>query len=802
LPVNRPNVTVPTSTTPTTRTTPASTVARPTISKPTASNSATNTIVNALTGAALGAGTKLIVDKLTGKKTVVAATPEEQAAQAEKIATDKETAKRKAKGQSSAAPQKPAEPPLTSKVLTEEEIQAELDKAKAAEEPMGLPDGAVKNADGTYSVIDGNIKTIYNADGSVAGMESAGNVSGAESLGIGETMVNPDGTTVTALDDGKGGIMYVYGGTTSDGLSPKNVVNADEPVGRGLNGTTTKAENNYFDDGEGNIYALNANGEYELLAAKDTYTVGEDGSFTWNDFTNPEEEIIDTPEIVAWTDPDTGETWNLSDSGMWTLEGDDTSVAEDFALNGDSSDSGISFQEANNLPFDPYEDYVEYDPNKYGDLAIEDYFGPMKSGGLITMMKKGGGVHMAEGGLGVQMFDDGSYIQTFDDGSTITFDSDGNIFDQTDAPQTTIDDSGNYIVTDDYGNMTVYDPNGNLIPVGGGRTNVGSGERTTPIGNPLQDFINSVGSGLGSVKDFLGTTTGAAGAGALLASILGSDMGGGTGAQNQGLDMSKVGVINPRTTDFGIGPTRFAGFEDYGTSGGEYTPNAELLKNLNAPGYNPVNEGDYGYDEVPAQETAETPKMSSGGLSSMATPVASYYTFGQPADILANLGMRPPPPMNPPEQAPQIGQQQPPQQAQQQGLPQQMPTQMPQQTPQGMPQQGTMPQQQGMAPPMRKGGLPHISNVPMTQGRMDFRQGSAVHGEGDGQSDDIPAMLADGEYVIDADTVAQIGNGSTKAGAQALDKFREGIRAHKRSAPINKIPPKTKALTSYLKGAR
>jgi hypothetical protein len=103
---------------------------------------------------------------------------------------------------------------------------------------------------------------------------------------------------------------------------------------------------------------------------------------------------------------------------------------------------------------------------------------------------------------------------------------------------------------------------------------------------------------------------------------------------------------------------------------------------------------------------------------------------------------------------------------------------------------------------MRKGGLPHASNVPIVEGRYDFRNGSAVHGEGDGQSDDIPAMLADGEYVIDAETVAQIGNGSTKAGAQALDKFRESIRAHKRSAPLNKIPPKTKALTSYLKGAK
>ena len=100
------------------------------------------------------------------------------------------------------------------------------------------------------------------------------------------------------------------------------------------------------------------------------------------------------------------------------------------------------------------------------------------------------------------------------------------------------------------------------------------------------------------------------------------------------------------------------------------------------------------------------------------------------------------------------------------------------------------------------GGLPAFSNVPITQGRLNFKKGAPVHGPGDGQSDDIPAMLADGEYVIDAETVAQIGNGSTKAGAHALDKFRENIRSHKRSAPINKIPPKTKALTSYLRGAK
>jgi hypothetical protein len=74
-----------------------------------------------------------------------------------------------------------------------------------------------------------------------------------------------------------------------------------------------------------------------------------------------------------------------------------------------------------------------------------------------------------------------------------------------------------------------------------------------------------------------------------------------------------------------------------------------------------------------------------------------------------------------------------------------------------------------------------------------------VQGKGTGQSDDIDAKLADGEYVFDADTVAALGDGSNKAGAQALDKMREAIRAHKRSAPDNKIPPKAKQPFAYLR---
>lgn len=78
--------------------------------------------------------------------------------------------------------------------------------------------------------------------------------------------------------------------------------------------------------------------------------------------------------------------------------------------------------------------------------------------------------------------------------------------------------------------------------------------------------------------------------------------------------------------------------------------------------------------------------------------------------------------------------------------------------------------------------------------------GHYVQGRGDGQSDEIPAMLADGEYVFDADTVAALGNGSNKAGAKVLDQMRENIREHKRSAPVGKIPPKAKSPLEYMKG--
>lgn len=67
-----------------------------------------------------------------------------------------------------------------------------------------------------------------------------------------------------------------------------------------------------------------------------------------------------------------------------------------------------------------------------------------------------------------------------------------------------------------------------------------------------------------------------------------------------------------------------------------------------------------------------------------------------------------------------------------------------------------------------------------------------------GQSDNIPAALSPGEYVMDADVVSALGDGDNNAGAAKLDKMRQNIRTHKRSAPPTKIPPKAKSPEAYL----
>lgn len=83
------------------------------------------------------------------------------------------------------------------------------------------------------------------------------------------------------------------------------------------------------------------------------------------------------------------------------------------------------------------------------------------------------------------------------------------------------------------------------------------------------------------------------------------------------------------------------------------------------------------------------------------------------------------------------------------------------------------------------------------------RKSFAVEGAGTGRSDDIPAVLSDGEYVIDAETVALLGDGSSKAGAKKLDELRVNVRKHKgRNLAKGKFSANAKRPEKYLSGGR
>lgn len=297
--------------------------------------------------------------------------------------------------------------------------------------------------------------------------------------------------------------------------------------------------------------------------------------------------------------------------------------------------------------------------------------------------------------------------------------------------------------------------------VGGGIKNWLSsknGGLVTPLmkeGGMVPHFAEGGGSRVLSGLDALISSTPARGAlfGALISQLLTAQAESQAANAYRGIDMSKVGVIPPRTTQ--IGPTRFAPYRQYASL-------PEIPESVSSP----INIGALRASQTPM--TSFTPTQ--GMVNPLARPLntimptptpmadggAAYYTYGQSVDPMDYLN----------------------------GLN----------------------EENGMAyGGLAHGGLHephHADNAPIVQGRKDYRAGSAVTGPGDGQSDDIPAMLADGEYVFDADTVAQLGNGSTKAGSKILDKFREELRAHKRSAPVNKIPPPSKSPLAYLAEAQ
>ena len=102
---------------------------------------------------------------------------------------------------------------------------------------------------------------------------------------------------------------------------------------------------------------------------------------------------------------------------------------------------------------------------------------------------------------------------------------------------------------------------------------------------------------------------------------------------------------------------------------------------------------------------------------------------------------------------------------------------------------GTPDNQPTISPGLSGFGLGRLNNLAgeqaMTQAQtLGYARGGYLDGQGDGMSDSIPATiegkqparLADGEFVVPADVVSHIGNGSSKAGSKRLYAMLDKVR--------------------------
>ena len=94
---------------------------------------------------------------------------------------------------------------------------------------------------------------------------------------------------------------------------------------------------------------------------------------------------------------------------------------------------------------------------------------------------------------------------------------------------------------------------------------------------------------------------------------------------------------------------------------------------------------------------------------------------------------------------------------------------------------------QNFAPGFSEGGSPDL-----------------LRGPGGGQDDNIVAndgnvRVSPGEYVVSAEDVSMLGDGSNEEGAKRLDRMRGALRRHKYGT--SKFPPKARNPLSYLRRA-
>lgn len=692
---------------------------------------------------------------------------------------------------------------------------------------------AVKNqVSKNPTVVKAAIDALKNAGATSTSTAPTSQVQFKENADGTTTVVYPDGTVIvynTATGEViSGGVVPTvtdltgYGSVDTTYFNP--VTQQNEQTPSPFNPGSTAPTEEYFVDTYGNYY--DASGDLIYTAPQPN----------WNDTTGTQTE----PSGGGW-DP--------------TADTSTTDTAQQYQDSyGNIYDAGGNLIQV----IDNSGSYSNYDPSTYDPSNYDDtsYYTPIDTGGYssdllgspvsttdtsyYTPIDTGFGPRWKKGGLATPLYKKGGTVKHFDNGGYAGI----NLTGYTSTPTSMdnllgIDPTSDYTLMDTgyvpvaYSGVTGA-PGVDLI----NNTNIntdaligpgvqGSSLDLTGVANALANSLLSSGSSstgssgstggtssgtglLNNVLGFFQQNPGLGGGliGALLGGLL-SDSGSSADV-NKGVDMSKVGVIPARTTSFGMGPAKFVGYDRYGSQ--DLIPVAhagELYRNLNVPGFNPVGSGlsslsytpstpgisapvvDYNRPPAPvppelsstthtANPLANTtihsidPSLQSYGSTianpyapfsavtktqykkgGLASPAAStHYTFGTPVDVEQNL------------------------------MAEGGPT-SPIHTNYNIPELDTQ-----------------VGNVPKIGARNDYRQGSYVEGPGDGQSDDIPAMLADGEYVIDAETVAQLGNGSNKAGAKVLDKFRQNIRAHKRSAPHDKIPPKAKSPLTYLKGAK
>lgn len=591
-----------------------------------------------------------------------------------------------------------------------------------------------------------------------------------------------------------------------------------------------------FVDQAGNYWQQDNAGNYTLVDAFGN-PIGNtvDSSQAWE--TNyPVEQPTDTFQPYEATD-DAGNVWMVNPDGSFDLIKDANQPADTTGTTGSTGEITPAdptyppYENPTDLqgPYPPYENPSDYQtPPPDSPPSWESDFPAEKKGGLIHM-KNGGLPKYAEGSTVMATPDYTSYTDPNMDISNPAYGVDPNPplqdltvndpVENTDVP--TVDattdttssninsgelQAGETAMQDEAGNEWAVDANGNyrLIraydatdPANDSTatgTNTGSGSavvnpQTPIVGSEMNGTTPTNGGALATqtptatpaatpsvlsqmsdkLTSFLsdpnvqkaGLTAG------MLATLMALSKNSGSSYKAPSVTMPSIG---PRTTDFGIGPARVVTPPQGGLQSMTPQQQTDLYTNLGVPGYEVQHEapsapsaptGGLGLNPNPPLEQQQPPQMADGGLSQSTAqkpnPSDSYYTYGKPQDPMEILGIR----------------------------------------------QRNMMSDGGGGQTMNTGGLPDpVSGVPLFQGRHDYRQGAAVTGAGDGQSDDIPAMLADGEYVFDADVVAALGNGSNKAGAEVLDRFRENIRAHKRSAHIGKIPPKAKSPLAYLKEAQ